>query len=99
MKAKLIRNLKKTYSNGVVVEMVVWRLSNVTVDRSHGLKYRFYCGKAGRCIVRYDNEAGKGDHIHYGDDERVYTFVSAERLVADFLKDVARLAEVNDEET
>jgi uncharacterized protein YwbE len=99
MKAKLIRNLKKTYPNGVVVEMVVWRLPKATADRPHGLKYRFYCGKVGRCIVRYDNEAGKGDHIHYGDDERAYTFVSAERLVADFLKDVARLAEVNDEET
>ena len=99
MKARLIRDLKKTYPNGVVVEMVIWLLPDATADRPHGLKYRFYCGKAGRCIVRYDNEAGKGDHVHYGNEEQPYVFVSPERLVADFLGDVARLAEVNDEET
>lgn len=98
MKARLIRNIKKTYSNGVTVEMVIWRLPAVSADRLHGLKYRFYCGKAGHCIVRYDNEMGKGDHIHYGDKEGAYTFVSPEQLVADFLSDVARLAGVNHEE-
>ncbi|MGH8524670.1 MAG: toxin-antitoxin system TumE family protein, partial [Gammaproteobacteria bacterium] len=30
------------------------------------LKYRLYCGRGGRCLVRYDNETGKGDHRHYG---------------------------------
>jgi hypothetical protein len=98
MKAKLIRALKKIYPNGVVVEMILWRLPEPTADRPHGLKYRFYCGRGGRCIVRYDNEAGKGDHIHYGDDEQPYVFVGPEQLVADFLSDVARLAEVDDEE-
>lgn len=24
----------------------------------------------GNCVLRYDNEAGKGDHKHIGDDER-----------------------------
>lgn len=99
MKARLIRNLKKVYPGGVVVEMVLWLLPKPTTDQPHGLKYRFYCGKHGRCIVRYDNESGKGDHIHYGDKEHPYGFVSAEQLMADFLADVAKLAEVNDEET
>jgi len=99
MKARLIRNLKKVYPGGVVVEMVLWLLPKPTADRSHGLKYRFYCGKHGHCIVRYDNESGKGDHIHYGNEEHPYRFVSAEQLMADFLADVAKLAEVNDEET
>lgn len=98
MKAKLIRDLKKIYPNGVVVEMVLWLLPKATADRPHRLKYRFYCGKEGRCIVRYDNETGKGDHIHYGEDEYPYKFVSPEQLVADFLGDVNKLAEVNDEE-
>lgn len=99
MKARLIRHLKKVYPNGVLVEMVLWQLPGPTRDRPHGLKYRFYCGRDGRCIVRYDNENGKGDHIHYGDEEHPYEFVSPERLVADFLGDVAKLAEVDDEET
>ncbi|HUX63221.1 toxin-antitoxin system TumE family protein [Sulfuricella sp.] len=98
MKAKLIRDLKKIYPNGVVVEMVLWLLPKPTADRPHRLKYRFYCGNEGRCIVRYDNETGKGDHIHYGEEEYPYKFVSPEQLVTDFLGDVKKLAEVNDEE-
>ncbi|MDO9065116.1 MAG: hypothetical protein Q7U25_07890 [Sulfuricella sp.] len=50
------------------------------------------------CGQLYDNEAGKGDHIHYGEEELSYRFVSPEQLVADFLSDVKKLAEVNDEE-
>jgi hypothetical protein len=41
-------------------------------------------------VVRYDNETGKGDHRHVGDREEPYRFVSVERLVEDFLGDVAR---------
>ena len=41
--------------------MVIWELPAATVERPHALKYRLYCGEAGRCIVRYDNEAGKGE--------------------------------------
>lgn len=74
MKAKLIRSLKKVYPDGTVVEMVLWQLPKPSPDRPHGLKYRFYCGKDGQCIVRYDNESGKGDHVHYGENEQPYEF-------------------------
>jgi len=42
-------------------------------------------------VVRYDNETGKGDHRHYGDQEEPYAFQSVERLIADFAADVKRL--------
>lgn len=99
MKAILIRDLKKVYPSGVIVEMVLWLLPHATEDRTHGFKYRFYCGKNGRCIVRYDNETGKGDHVHYGDEEHPYRFTSPERLIADFLADARKLAEIDDEKT
>ncbi|MEA3410141.1 MAG: DUF6516 family protein [Pseudomonadota bacterium] len=76
----------------VVVEMVVWRLPAVSAERPHGLKYRFYCGRSGECLVRYDNESGKGDHRHYGDHEKEYLFESVEQLLADFRDDCTRLA-------
>jgi hypothetical protein len=41
--------------------------------------------------VRYDNETGKGDHVHYGMAEHPYQFMSLDRLVTDFLSDVERL--------
>lgn len=74
-----------------MVEMVIWDLPGPSADRSQGIKYRLYCGKGGRCLVRYDNETGKGDHVHYGDRESKYAFKDWEQLLVDFLADVARL--------
>ena len=45
----------------------------------------------GTCMVRYDNETGKGDHRHEGDREEPYAFTDVETLVADFLVDIARV--------
>ncbi len=74
------------------IEMVVWSLPKATADRPHGLKYRLYCGRSGRCLVRYDNETGKGDHRHYGEAEETYVFISLPALINDFKNDCARLA-------
>ena len=40
------------------------------------------------CVLRYDNEAGKGDHRHVGRVERPYKFVDPETLLVDFWNDV-----------
>lgn len=76
----------------VIIEMVIWQLPEVSAERPHGLKYRFFCGTGDGCLVRYDNETGKGDHRHYGDREEAYDFQSIERLVEDFRGDCVRLA-------
>lgn len=39
-------------------------------------------------MVRYDNERGKGDHRHIGDDETPYRFTDLAALLADFRRDV-----------
>jgi hypothetical protein len=39
-------------------------------------------------VLRYDNEAGKGDHKHAGADEVAYPFTTPEQLLADFWADV-----------
>jgi len=70
---------------------VIWQLPVKSKDRPHGLKYRLWCGRVGSTVVRYDNETGKGDHRHYGDQETPYAFQSVERLIADFADDVKRL--------
>jgi hypothetical protein len=45
-----------------------------------------YLGRAGRTVVRYDNETGKVDHRHLGADEVEipYQFSSIEKLLDDF---------------
>ena len=40
--------------------------------------------------MRYDNEAGKSDHIHIGDQEVPYKFQSVQALYRDFDRDVRR---------
>jgi len=49
----------------------------------------------GRCVLRYDNEMGKGDHRHRGAGEEPYGFSTIERLVADFFYDVTRWRDEN----
>ena len=84
---------KLALTDGRVIQRVVWILPEPTADRPHGLKYRLYCGKEGRCIVRYDNETGKGDHVHYGDGrEMPYRFTSLEHLIRDFYADIETLS-------
>lgn len=73
----------------VIVEMVIWVLPS---PRTNGHKYRRHCGRSGECVVRYDNEVGKGDHRHYGTTEMAYVFESMPKLLADFRDDCARLA-------
>jgi len=82
----------RAVQGGVVVKMVIWALPQPTAERPHGLKYRLFCGRGPSCLVRYDNEAGKGDHRHLGELEEAYRFESLGQLIEDFRADCARLA-------
>jgi Family of unknown function (DUF6516) len=98
MKAALILREKLVMPDGAIIELVIWRLPGPTSERPHGLKYRLYYGTPiGECLVRYDNETGKGDHIHYGTDEIVYEFESVGKLRSDFWNDVKRIGGYEDE--
>lgn len=96
MAATLLFKDKYIYRDGAIREMVIWRLPASDTERPHGLKYRLYYGYSGRCLVRYDNERGKGDHRHYNDHEgndyeEAYSWVSVQQLVADFRADIEQL--------
>jgi Family of unknown function (DUF6516) len=90
MKATRVYYKKQRYARGIV-EMVVWRLPALEVNRSHGYKYRLVFVRDGRRVLGYDNERGKGDHKHYGEQEKPYRFVDVPKLLRDFWKDVRRL--------
>lgn len=76
-----------------IVQRIVWVLPQTSRERPHGLKYRLFCGDDKHCLVRYDNEAGKGDHRHYDQREESYTFTTLEALLEDFQADVIRLTQ------
>lgn len=76
--------------DGTVTEIVVWQLTSPVPGCNHLFKYRFYFGLAdGSCIVRYDNERGKGDHRHIDGREEAYHFISLQQLFIDFNADKA----------
>lgn len=87
---EIIRYRKE--KNGRIIEVVIWHLSESVAGSRHPFKYRLYCGLAdGTCIVRYDNERGKGDHRHVGSREESYRFTTLRKLVEDFEADVERM--------
>lgn len=91
MAAKLLHRSRFVYGDGALREMVLWQVPR-TEYHPFGLKYRLYYGDAeGNCLVRYDNERGKGDHRHLIDREGPYQFIDVDVLVADFLSDIRRL--------
>ncbi|RLA18584.1 MAG: hypothetical protein DRQ56_07205 [Gammaproteobacteria bacterium] len=90
MIADLLFRDKYVYKDGAIREMIIWRLPKTDSERLHGLKYRLFYGSSEECLVRYDNERGKGDHRHYQGSEEPYKWVSAEQLVADFKADIER---------
>lgn len=89
--ATLLYRSKTAFADGATQEMVLWALPHPTPDRPHRLKYRLYYGLAdGTCLVRYDNESGKGEHRHIEDREVPYAFKDVETLVRDFFNDVVQ---------
>jgi Family of unknown function (DUF6516) len=88
MSAILLARAKEIRDDGSIVEIVIWQLPVPLSPSQHQYKYRLYFGKDGVSRVRYDNERGKGDHRHIGEDERDYVFTSIEQLLEDFRFDV-----------
>jgi hypothetical protein len=88
MKAILLMDERHVLSEDAFVEIVVWQVPHPLRHSAHRLKYRLAFVVAGECVLRYDNEAGKGDHRHVGDRETPYAFRSPEQLLRDFWADV-----------
>ena len=83
----------KQTRDGFIREMVVWRLDKPVLGCRHSFKYRLYFGRDdGICLVRYDNERGKGDHKHIaGTTECPYIFRTLEETFMDFKADIERV--------
>lgn len=90
MKARLLLEERRVLSNGedAFAELVVWAVNDPVEPSKHLYKYRLAFVVAGTCVLRYDNERGKGDHRHVGDVEQRYSFTTAEKLIEDFWSDV-----------
>lgn len=88
MKAQLIIKTRRILSENSFAEVVVWQVPHTVVGSTHIFKYRLAFVVDGVCVLRYDNEAGKGDHKHLGAVEMPYVFTSPAQLLADCWYDV-----------
>lgn len=87
---RLLLRERHVLSENSFAELVIWRLPRPLAGSLHQFKYRLAFVVDEICVLRFDNEAGKGDHKHVEDAEMPYVFVSLTELLADFWNDIAR---------
>jgi hypothetical protein len=90
MKAVLLLRTRIVFSEDAFAELVLWQLPKPVAGSTHGFKYRLAYIVESVCVVRYDNEVGKGDHRHVNGKETAYIFKTPDKLIADFQRDIAR---------
>ena len=90
MKAEALAHERHILAEDSFAEIVIWRVPRPVKGSTHRFKYRLALVVAGECVLRYDNETGKGDHRHFDGKESVYAFETPAKLIADFQRDIAR---------
>ena len=84
MKATLLVRRRELQRPGAFTEIVIWQLPRRLPGSAHSYKYRLALIDQEECVLRYDNESGKGDHRHRGATETAYRFTTIEQLLEDF---------------
>ena len=64
MKVRELFNRRARIAEQAFAELVLWELPKPLSGSTHPYKYRLAFVVAGTCVLRYDNETGKGDHKH-----------------------------------
>jgi hypothetical protein len=90
MKAERLLDERYVLDARTFVEIVIWQLPRPARGSAHPFKYRLALVVDDICVLRYDNEAGKGDHRHDGDNEQFYRFIDTDTLLADFWQDIEK---------
>ncbi len=90
MKAVPLLRTRVIYAEAAFAELAIWQIPKPVAGSSHRFKYRLAYVVHGVCVLRYDNEDGRGDHRHAGSKESAYAFPTPERLIADFQRDISR---------
>jgi hypothetical protein len=88
MEAMLVFDEEYPVAFGGIARIVVWRLPRRLPGSNHPYKYSLSLIHERINVLRYDNEAGKGDHRHIGRREFAYRFVDLDELQDDFWRDV-----------
>jgi len=90
MKALPLIRRRVVLAPDAFAEVAVWRVPLPVPPSEHPFKYRLAYVVRGECVLRYDNERGKGDHRHFKGIVHGYAFSTPEQLMLDFNADIAR---------
>ena len=90
MPAELLLHERRQLTAESFAELRVWRVPVSVRGSRHPFKYALAYIVGGVCVLRYDNEAGKGDHRHLGETQTDYAFTTPAQLLADFWSDIDR---------
>jgi hypothetical protein len=71
------------------VEIKRWAIQ-ASLDKPEGYKYSLVYIVNGQRVIGYDNAEGNGHHRHRGIVEEPYSFISLEKLAADFYRDIEK---------
>ena len=90
MDASLLLRTRIIFAENALAEILLWRVTKPLQGSLHAFRYQLAYVVGQKCVLRYDNEAGKGDHRHRNNAERAYRFTTPEKLIADFQTDIER---------
>ena len=87
-RARLLLRERLIVGEDRFADIVIWQVPGPVAGSAHDFKYRLAFVVDDICVLRFDNETGKGDHKHVGTEERPYVFVGLQQLVSDFWNEV-----------
>ncbi len=88
MDAELLLDDRHVLSDRAFAQVKAWRVPAPVRGSHHRLRYSFAFVVDGECVLRFDNEPGKGDHMHMDGIETPLEFDDLNGLQADFWKEV-----------
>ena len=66
---RLLLRERRIIAEDRFAEVVIWELPRPVAGSRHRFKYRLAFVVDEVCVLRFDNETGKGDHKHVGEVE------------------------------
>jgi len=91
MKATELLRRRVSFSEIAFAELVLWQLPAPLPGSAYSAKYRLASVVNGVCVLRYDDESGKGDHRHFRAKVSRYSFDGVDKLLAAFQRDIERI--------
>jgi hypothetical protein len=88
MRAQILLDERIKQNDGSFAELRVVLVPEAVRGSAHTFKYSLSLVVDGKCVLRFDNEAGKGDHYHREGVELPYRFTTMPALLNEFWKQV-----------